>query len=140
VTARPERAPDIVLAMFDGDAVSRALGIELESAGCGNARVRMRVTDEMVNGYGAVHGGYVFAFADSAFACACNSHGPKTVAASADITFVAPAHPGDVLVAEATERTRFGRSGIYDVTVRRDDAEATVIAEFRGHSRTLADG
>ena len=42
---------------------------------------------------------------------------------------------GDLLVATATERTRYGRSGIYDVTVARDDGE--VVAEFRGRSRTL---
>ena len=41
---------------------------------------------------------------------------------------------GDVLEARAVERTRFGRSGIYDVTVRRGD---DVIAEFRGTSRTI---
>jgi acyl-CoA thioesterase len=126
--------------MFGNDAASRALGIEMLSAGDGEATVRMRVTEDMVNGHGSAHGGYLFAFADTAFACACNSHGPTTVAAAADITFVAPAHAGDVLVAEATERARFGRSGIYDVTVWRDDVERTVIAEFRGHSRTLGGG
>ena len=57
------------------------------------------------------------------------------VAAACDVVFVAPARRGDVLVAEAGERTRFGRSGIYDVTVRRSDGE--VIAEFRGHSRVV---
>ena len=79
--------------------------------------------------------------ADSAFACACNSHGPMTVAAAADITFIAPAHLDDELVAIATERTRFGRRGIYDVTVYRDDGdERVVIAEFRGHSREMREG
>jgi acyl-CoA thioesterase len=95
----------------------------------------MTVRADMVNGHGIAHGAFVFAVADTAFACACNSHGPVTVAASVDLTFVAPAHEGDVLRAEATERTRFGRSGIYDVTVRCD---TDVIAEFRGISRTLA--
>ena len=80
------------------------------------------------------HGAFVFAVADTAFACACNSHGPVTVAAAVDVTFVAPARAGDLLEARAEERTRFGRSGIYDVTVRRG---ADVIAEFRGTSRTL---
>ncbi len=61
--------------------------------------------------------------------------GDVTVAAGADITFVAPARVGDVLVAEAVERTRFGRSGIYDVTVRRGE---DVIAEFRGRSHRPA--
>ncbi len=73
--------------------------------------------------------------ADSAFACARNSHGPVIVAAGADVAFVAPAHEGDVLVARAEERTRFGHSGLYDVSVLRDDE---VIAEFRGRSRTNA--
>jgi len=88
----------------------------------------------MINGHELAHGGYVFLLADTAFACACNSHGPVTVAAGADITFVAAARLGDVLEANARERVTYGRSGIYDVTVTRN---GDVIAEFRGRSRTL---
>jgi acyl-CoA thioesterase len=120
--------------MFNDDRASRSLGMELVEVGDGRAVVRMRVTAEMVNGHAIAHGGYVFLLADTAFACACNSYGPVTVAASADITFVAPARAGDLLTAYAEERTRFGRSGIYDVSVRRGDE---VIAEFRGHSRAI---
>ncbi len=120
--------------MFAADEASRALGIELVEHGEGTAVLRMTVTPAMVNGHKIAHGGYLFLFADSAFACACNSHGPVTVAAAADIDFVTPARQGDVLVATATERTRFGRSGIYDVSVTRGDE---VIAEFRGRSRTI---
>jgi acyl-CoA thioesterase len=120
--------------MFAADEASRALGIELVEHGEGTAVLRMTVTPAMVNGHRIAHGGYLFLFADSAFACACNSHGPVTVAAAADIDFVAPAHEGDVLVATARERTRFGRSGIYDVSVLRGDQ---VIAEFRGRSRSI---
>jgi phenylacetic acid degradation protein PaaD len=118
-------------AMMAKDEASRALGIELVDQGEGWAVTRMRVRDDMVNGHAIAHGGLVFALADTAFACACNSFGPVTVAASADIVFVAPARAGDVLVAEAVLRTRFGRAGLYDVTVRRDE---DVIAEFRGRS------
>jgi acyl-CoA thioesterase len=126
--------------MFAADIGSQALGIELLTVAAGSASVRMRVTPTMVNGHGIAHGGFVFLLADTAFACACNSHGPTTVAARADITFVAAARAGDELVAEATERTRFGRNGIYDATVfRLDDGGRTVIAEFRGHSRTIDD-
>ncbi|GAB3278775.1 hydroxyphenylacetyl-CoA thioesterase PaaI [Parasphingorhabdus pacifica] len=127
-------------AMLDDDDASRALGIELHEAVDGRATARMRVTSKMVNGHGIAHGGYVFLLADTTFACACNSHGPVTVAASADITFVAPAHEGDVLYADAVERTRFGRSGIYDITIRRGDTPGEVIAEFRGHSRSVKQG
>jgi acyl-CoA thioesterase len=120
--------------MFAADTASRALGIELLEAGDGRAVTRMKVTAEMVNGHGIAHGGYVFLLADTTFACACNSHGPVTVAAGADITFVTTAREGDVLTARAEERTRYGRSGIYDVTVDRD---GEVIAEFRGRSREV---
>ena len=125
---------DPVARMLDGDAASRALGIEVGEAAGGAAVATMRIRDDMVNGHGIAHGAFVFAVADTAFACACNSHGPVTVAAAADITFVAPARAGDLLEAHAVERTRFGRSGIYDVTVRCGDQ---VVAEFRGTSRTM---
>ncbi|GAB2929653.1 hypothetical protein GCM10027203_32110 [Nonomuraea fastidiosa] len=121
--------------MMEADTASAALGIVPEELGEGRAVCRMTVTGQMVNGHGICHGGYVFLLADTAFACACNSHGPVTVAAGAEITFVSPAHAGDVLIAEAEERTRYGRSGIYDVTVRRPDGQ--VVAEFRGRSREL---
>ena len=125
---------DPVGAMLAGDRASRSLGIELAELAPGRAVARMRVTADMVNGHAIAHGAFVFAVADTAFACACNSHGPVTVAAGATITFVAPAREGDELVAEAIERTRYGRNGVYDVTVRRDDV---VVAEFRGLSRTV---
>jgi len=120
--------------MFAADRASRTLGIELLEVDAGNAVLRMRITAAMVNGHGIAHGGYVFLLADSAFACACNSHGPVTVAAGADIAFIAPVHEGDVLTAVAEERAVFGRSGIYDVRVLRGD---DVVAEFRGRSRVL---
>ncbi len=121
-------------AMFEADLASRGLGMELLATGPGTATVRMRITAAMVNGHAIAHGGFVFLLADTAFACACNSSGPVTVAAGADITFVTPARDGDVLVATAAERVSYGRSGIYDVTVRRGDQ---VVAEFRGRSRTI---
>lgn len=106
--------------------------MELAELGEGSAVVRMTIGPGMVNGHGIAHGGFVFMLADSAFACACNSGGVPTVAAGADITFVAPVREGDVLTATAAERVAFGRNGIYDVTVRRGDQ---VVAEFRGRSR-----
>ena len=122
-------------AMYDADLASRHLGIQISDVAPGRATARMQVRDTMLNGHAICHGGYVFLLADTAFAFACNTYGPTTVAAACDVVFLGPAHLGDELIAEATERHRFGRSGIYDVTVRRPDT--TVIAEFRGHSRTL---
>ena len=125
-------AANLAAEMFAADRASRDLGMELTELGEGRAVVRMTVGPQMVNGHGIAHGGFVFMLADSAFACACNSGGVVTVAAGADISFIAPAREGDELTATAVERVAFGRSGIYDVTVWRGDQ---VIAEFRGRSR-----
>ncbi|HET7475175.1 MAG TPA: hydroxyphenylacetyl-CoA thioesterase PaaI [Dermatophilaceae bacterium] len=130
--------PDLshVRAMWAEDRASASLGMELVELGRDQARVRMAVTETMVNGHGIAHGGYVFALADSAFALACNAGGVLTVAAGADIVFVAAARRGDVLVADARQRTAYGRSGITDVTVTRQ-SDGAVVAEFRGRSRSL---
>jgi acyl-CoA thioesterase len=85
-----------VEAMMARDEASRGLGIELIDQGEGRAVTRMTVREDMLNGHAMAHGGLVFALADTAFACACNSFGPVTVASSADIVFVAPARAGDV--------------------------------------------
>jgi acyl-CoA thioesterase len=127
---------DAARAMWAADAASAALGMELVALDVGRAVVRMAVTETMVNGHAIAHGGFVFALADSAFALACNSHGPVTVAAGCDITFVSPARLGDVLVAEAVERAVFGRSGLTDVSVRVEGSGA-LMAELRGRSRTI---
>jgi acyl-CoA thioesterase len=124
-----------VLAMMARDEASRGLGIELVEHAEGRAVTRMTVRADMLNGHAVAHGGLIFTLADTAFACACNSDGPVTVAAAAEIVFVAPAYAGDVLTGEALVRTRFGRAGLYDVTVCRG---GDVIAEFRGRSHQLA--
>ena len=120
--------------MMEADAASRMFGMKLLDYGEGWARVQMTVRDDMVNGHNLCHGGVIFSLADTAFACACNSWGPVTVAAGCDIVFVAPASRGDVLTAEARMRSRYGRNGIYDVTVTHGDR---LVAEFRGRSHQV---
>lgn len=122
--------------MWADDSASKGLGIELVSVGPGQAVVAMTVTDVMVNGHNTCHGGFIFTLADSAFAYASNTYNQRTVAQHCAVTFVKSANLGDRLVARGVERQRFGRSGIYDITVTRDDG--ALIAEFRGHSRTIA--
>jgi len=120
--------------MWEADAASAMLGMEIDELGPGEARVSMLVRPDMVNGHDLCHGGLVASLADSAFALACNSHGTVTVAAGFEIDFLEPARLGQVLQAHAREVALRGRSGLYDVTVR---ASGTVIAEFRGRSRSL---
>jgi len=122
-------------AMWAEDLASQRLGMVLEDVGPGRAVLSMTVTDDMVNGHGSAHGGFIFTLADSAFAFACNTVDQRSVGQQASITYLAPARAGDRLTATAVERARPGRSGLYDVTVTGPDGG--LIAEFRGHSRTV---
>jgi acyl-CoA thioesterase len=122
-------------AMWAGDAASKSLGMRIVSVGPGTATLSMTVREDMINGWDLCHGGLIAALADSAFAFACNSRGTVTVASGFDVTFLESARLGDELVAVAVERSLRGRSGLYDVTVTRA-SDATVIAEFRGRSRS----
>ena len=133
MTAR-EIAQKCADAMYADDAASQRLGIEISDVAPGRATATMTVTDGMVNGHGICHGGYVFTLADTAFAFACNTYDDRTVAAGAAVDFLEPVQAGTTLVATAAERTRRGRSGIYDVTVT--TANGQVVAEFRGRSRS----
>src|SRR5690348_5695298 len=121
--------------MYADDTASQHLGIAITDVAPGRATATMRVAPTMVNGHGIGHGGYVALLADTAFAFACNTYDARTVAQGFDISLLAPVYAGDELVATAVERFRRGRSGIYDVTVRRGD---DVVAEFRGRSRTIS--
>jgi acyl-CoA thioesterase len=121
--------------MWNDDNASRHLGMKIEHIAPGEATLSMTLTETMTNGHGNAHGGYLFTFADSAFAFACNTYNQVTVAQHCSVTFIAPGALGDRLIATAREVSRRGRSGIYDIRVAREDG--TAIAEFRGHSRVL---
>lgn len=121
--------------MYDADACSRWLGMQLEAVGPGYARLSMTVRPEFLNGHRTCHGGLIFTLADSAFAFACNSHNHNTVAAGCSVEFLRPAQGGDVLTAEATEQVLSGRHGVYDVRVSNQNDE--VVAMFRGKSAQI---
>ncbi len=136
MTITPEElAERCAEAMWRDDRASQALGMSLDAVGPGTATLSMTVTDSMINGHEICHGGLIFTLADSAFAFACNAYNKVTVAQHCSVTFLAPAKLGDRLTARAEERSRNGRSGIYDIRVDNQDGKA--IAEFRGHSRTI---
>lgn len=121
-------------AMWANDAASRDLGIAIEVIGAGHVLARMEVKRSMINGHDVCHGGYLFTLADTAFAFACNAYGRVSLAAGASIDFVRPAKEGDRLVAEATERYRGRKTGVYDVRVTNQGDET--VALFRGRSHT----
>jgi len=97
--------------------------------------MRMQVTEHHLNGHDICHGGFIFTLADSAFAFACNSYNASTVAQQNSVSYLTPGLPDETLLARATETSKSGRNGIYDVTVTGQDGR--VVAEFRGCSRTI---
>ncbi|MFR0690654.1 hydroxyphenylacetyl-CoA thioesterase PaaI [Enterobacterales bacterium AE_CKDN230030158-1A_HGKHYDSX7] len=119
-------------AMYERDQATRRMGIQLLDAGPGSARLSMRVREDMIQGHGTCHGGYLFALADSAFAFACNSYNDATVAIGCSIDYVAPAREGDELIASACEQSRSGRTGNYDVRI--ENSQGQLIALFHGKS------
>lgn len=122
--------------MWADDRASQALGMKIMHIAPGEAMLSMPIRRDMTNGHGICHGGFMFTLADSTFAFACNTYNQRTVAQQCAVTFIRAVKEGDTLTAHAVERSRTGRSGIYDVTVR--DSRNVVVAEFRGHSRTIA--
>ncbi|WP_193078748.1 hydroxyphenylacetyl-CoA thioesterase PaaI [Brevibacterium aurantiacum] len=121
-------------AMFANDRASQHLGIIVDDHGPGWAQCSMTITDIMANGHEITHGGYIFLFADTTFAMACNYPGSITVASGGDIDFLKPTYVGDKLIARGKEIVKQGRSGIYDIEVTRGDE---IVATYRGRSRTL---
>jgi acyl-CoA thioesterase len=125
-------AERVATRMFESDRASQALGMRIIGIAPGHAEMTMTVRDDMVNGHGICHGGYVFLLADSTFAFACNSHNRNTVAQGCSIDYLAPVRVGDVLHAVGIERSLTGRTGVYDIEVRNQHGKT--IALFRGKS------
>ncbi|WP_026121723.1 hydroxyphenylacetyl-CoA thioesterase PaaI [Paraburkholderia kururiensis] len=121
--------------MYEADACSRALGLELLEVRAGYARMRMTVRPDFLNGHRICHGGLIFTLADSTFAFACNSYNISTVASGCSIEFLRPVQPAEVLTAEATEQVLNGRTGIYDIRVTNRAGET--VAMFRGKSAQI---
>ncbi|ADG16795.1 hydroxyphenylacetyl-CoA thioesterase PaaI [Paraburkholderia atlantica] len=140
-TTRPDQmtadelARATAAAMYENDACSRALGLEILEVRPGYARLRMAVRDDFLNGHQICHGGLIFTLADSTFAFACNTYNINTVAAGCSIEYLRPVYGGDVLSAEGVEQTLNGRTGIYDIRVTNRAGET--VAMFRGKSAQI---
>lgn len=119
-------------ALYQRDACAQSLGVELEAQEPGYARARMTVTDTMLNGGGACHGGMLFALADCVFGYACQSGPQISVAAGCSIEYLRPGLLGEEMTAEARERHLAGRLGVTDVEIRNPAGE--LVAIFRGKS------
>lgn len=125
-----KRAERIVQAMYNKDAFSQWLGIELGRVEPGGCLLRMTVRHEMCNGFGIAHGGITYSLADSALAFASNGHGPRSVSVETSISHTVQVRTGDILTATTIEDHRSRKIGIYRVVITNQDGET--VALFRG--------
>lgn len=121
---------EITTHMMAHDRFSQWMGLHIDASGPGYSKLHFTVVDQMLNGFEVIHGGVLFAAADSAFAFACNSHGILTLALAADISFTRSAHSGDILTVEAKAIHQGGRTGVYQVEITNVAKE--LIALFKG--------
>ena len=117
--------------MMQTDYFSQWMGVELVEISEGYCKLQMQVRKEMLNGFGIIHGGVTFAFADSAFAFASNSYGRLSVSLNASMTYAKSATTGDILIAEAKQLTLGNKTATFDVTVQNETTGETM-SLFRG--------
>jgi len=121
---------EVVKHMMENDYFSQWMGIEVLEIKEGYSRIKMTVRNEMVNGFGIVHGGIPFSLADSAFAFACNNRNNLSVALDTSINFIKPVHVGDMLTAEAIEMHNGKSTGLYHISITNQNDHQ--IAFFKG--------
>ncbi|MDZ7681580.1 MAG: hydroxyphenylacetyl-CoA thioesterase PaaI [Fodinibius sp.] len=123
-------AEKVVQKMYDNDAFSQWLGIDVIDIKPGYAKLQMTIRDEMVNGFNVSHGGIAFSLADSALAFASNSYGRVAVAMENNISFMKKVMTGDTLTAKTEELSIGRRIGVYNISVTNQDDKQ--VALFRG--------
>ncbi len=116
--------------MLANDHFSKWLGIVVDEYRLGYCRLHYTVKEEMLNGFGIIHGGALFSASDSAFALACNSQGRLSVALDVTISFIKSAKVGDILTVEAKEIHTGNSTSFYNVTTTNEKNE--IIALFKG--------
>lgn len=125
-----ELAKKVVDQMFNNDPFSQWLGIERIKDDAGTSVLKLTVRQEMLNGFGILHGGISYSLADSALAFASNSYGRKSVSVETSISHVASCKEGDVITATAEEVHQSNKIAIYQITVVNQNNEQ--VALFKG--------
>jgi acyl-CoA thioesterase len=123
-------AAKVVGHMMENDLFSQWLGIQVLEVKEGYSKIKMTVREEMVNGFGIVHGGIAFSLADSAFAFACNNRNNLSLALDTSINFTKPVHIGDELTAKTTEIHNGRSTGLYHISIT--NQHDNLVALFKG--------
>ena len=116
--------------MYDNDAFSKWLDIELIEVKAGHCKLKMTIRKEMLNGFQIAHGGIAYSLADSALAFASNSHGRKSLSVETSISHTVSVKEGDVLTAITEELSLSDKIGVYHITITNQDNQE--VAYFKG--------
>ena len=120
----------IVNKMYEQDAFSRWLGIEIVDVSEGYCRLKMTVRKEMLNGFHITHGGIAYSLADTALAFASNTHGKKCISMETSISHSESTKEGDILTATTEELSQTEKTGLYLITIANQNNKN--IAYFKG--------
>jgi acyl-CoA thioesterase len=123
-------AKKIVDKMYDNDAFSQWLGIEILEIPEGFCKLKMTIRKEMLNGFQIAHGGIAYSLADSALAFASNSHGRKSLSVETSISHTVSVNEGDILMAETNEVSLSQKIGIYLINIKNQNEQE--VALFKG--------
>ncbi|MFD3000620.1 hydroxyphenylacetyl-CoA thioesterase PaaI [Pontibacter toksunensis] len=126
------QAEGVMQRMLARDAFSKLLGLQVDEMGEGYCRLHFQVREDMLNGFGILHGGVTYSAADSAFAFACNSHGCLSVALSTNMDYLEAGKLGDTLTIEAKEESLKNKVGVYQIRIM--NQENVLVALFKGTS------
>jgi acyl-CoA thioesterase len=124
---QPENIVDV---MYQNDAFSQWLGIEVIEVKDGYCELKMTVRKEMLNGFQIAHGGIAYSLADSALAFASNSHGRKSLSVETSISHTVSVKEGNVLTANTEELSLSDKIGVYHITITNQDNQE--VAYFKG--------
>ncbi len=109
---------------------TKEMGMVVTEVEAGYARVEMELDGRSHNPIGSIHGGVIFAIADTAGGVAATSRGSYVTTVSGSINYLNPAMQGTKKLIAAAKELKAGKNIlVYDVTV--SDEKGRVIAETR---------
>ena len=94
------------------------LGIVTTEMAPGYAKGELHLTENHINTVGSVHGGAIFALADTVGGSAAASHGTRTTTVSGDFHYLSAAIGSKKLIGIAKEIKYGKRIRVYDVEIR----------------------
>lgn len=125
-TLEPEEIP---YKMLSDDPFSQWMGIEILESKKGYVKLGLSIRKEMLNSMQKAHGGIAYAFADTAFGFAANTHGKYAVSIETSINHIEALEEGDYITAESAIEITKNKLGFQVVEVKRNKE---IVALFKG--------